>query len=143
MTRLASIAAIASLAIIGPPALAENQDRPAERSEEGGRYSFHRAGDRFVRLDSQTGAVAQCGWSATGWACHAVPDERAALDNEIERLRKENAGAEEVAARVRFVDLPSAAKPEVSERKIRPRSLTPPSFPSCRARPRSIAPSAS
>lgn len=60
-------------------------------SEENGRYSFHRIGDNFVRLDSQTGHVSQCGWSATGWSCKAAADERAALDSEIARLQRENA----------------------------------------------------
>jgi hypothetical protein len=119
MTRRASIAAITSLAIIGTAALAETSDKPAG-AEEGGRYSFHRAGDRFVRLDSQTGAVAQCGWSATGWACNVVPDERAALDSEIERLRKENAELKK-SLLAYGVDLPSAAKPDASGSKDAPR----------------------
>jgi hypothetical protein len=55
------------------------------------RYSFHRIGDGFVRLDSRTGQLAQCGWSATGWSCKMVPDERAALENEIGRLQRDNA----------------------------------------------------
>ena len=56
-----------------------------------GRYTFHRIGDGFVRLDSRTGQVAQCGWAATGWSCKAVPDERAALESEIARLQRDNA----------------------------------------------------
>jgi hypothetical protein len=56
-----------------------------------GRYSFHRSGDGFIRLDSRTGEVAQCGWGSTGWACKLVPDERAALESEIGRLQRDNA----------------------------------------------------
>jgi hypothetical protein len=55
------------------------------------RYSFHRMGDGFVRLDSRTGQLAQCGWAATGWSCKMVPEERAALENEIGRLQRDNA----------------------------------------------------
>ena len=56
-----------------------------------GRYTFHRVGDGFVRLDSRTGQVSQCGWSAGTWSCKTVPDERTALESEIARLQNENA----------------------------------------------------
>jgi hypothetical protein len=68
-----------------PPAAA--QTAPGDD----GRYSFHRQGDGFIRLDSRTGQVAQCGWGTTGWACKLVPDERAALESEIGRLERDNA----------------------------------------------------
>ena len=48
-------------------------------------------GDGFVRLDSRTGQLAQCGWGPGGWSCKTVPDERAAFENEIGRLQRENA----------------------------------------------------
>ena len=44
----------------------------------------------MVRLDTRTGAVSNCSNSGAGWACYAVPDERAALDAEIGRLQAEN-----------------------------------------------------
>jgi hypothetical protein len=73
-----------------PPA----QNAPAETAQapgaDDGRYSFHRVGEGFVRLDLRTGQVAQCGWSGPGWACKLVPDERAALDSEIARLQRDN-----------------------------------------------------
>jgi hypothetical protein len=56
-----------------------------------GRYTFHRRGEGFVRLDSRTGQVSQCGWSANTWSCKVVPDERAALESEIARLQHDNA----------------------------------------------------
>jgi hypothetical protein len=56
-----------------------------------GRYTFHRQGDGFVRLDSRTGQVSQCGWSANIWSCKLLPDERAALESEIARLQRDNA----------------------------------------------------
>jgi hypothetical protein len=34
--------------------------------------------------------VSTCGNNGAGWACYAVPDERAALDAEIGRLQAEN-----------------------------------------------------
>jgi hypothetical protein len=45
----------------------------------------------MIRLDTRTGTVSNCSNSAAGWACYAVPDERAAMDAEIGRLQTENA----------------------------------------------------
>ena len=44
----------------------------------------------MIRLDTRTGAVSTCTNSGNGWACYAVPDERAALDAEIGRLEADN-----------------------------------------------------
>jgi hypothetical protein len=63
---------------------------PAPGSDEAGRYSFHRAGEGFVRLDNRSGQLSQCGWASTGWSCKPVPDERMALESEIARLQREN-----------------------------------------------------
>jgi hypothetical protein len=79
---------------------------PAPAVTDDGRYSFHRMGDGFIRLDSRTGELAQCGWVATGWACRAVPDERAALDQEMARLQREN-GALKKSLLSHGIDLPA------------------------------------
>jgi hypothetical protein len=80
-----SIAA-AALLIGGMAAFA--QDKP---DTENGRYALSPAGDGAVlRLDTKTGTLSTCSNSGTGWACYAVPDERAALDAEIGRLQAEN-----------------------------------------------------
>ena len=68
----------------------QNQDAPPPVADDG-RYTFHRRGEGFVRLDSRTGQVAQCGWSTTTWSCKLVPDERTALESEIGRLQRDNA----------------------------------------------------
>ena len=57
---------------------------------ENGRYTLSPAADGMIRLDTRTGVVSNCTNSEAGWACHAVPDERAALDTEIGRLQAEN-----------------------------------------------------
>ena len=44
----------------------------------------------MIRLDTRTGAVSTCNNNGNGWACYAVPDERAAMDAEIGRLQAEN-----------------------------------------------------
>ena len=49
-----------------------------------------RSPDGVLRLDTRTGAVSTCSNTGAGWACYAVPDERAALDAEIGRLQADN-----------------------------------------------------
>jgi hypothetical protein len=67
---------------------------------ENGRYALSPVSDGVIRLDTRTGAVSTCGNSGAGWACYAVPDERAALDAEIGRLQAENEKLQtELAAR--------------------------------------------
>jgi hypothetical protein len=57
---------------------------------ENGRYALSPLADGVLRLDTRTGAVSTCNNSGAGWACYAVPDERAALDAEIGRLQADN-----------------------------------------------------
>jgi hypothetical protein len=57
---------------------------------ENGRYALSPVADGVIRLDRRTGAVSTCSNTAAGWACYAVPDERAALDAEIGRLQADN-----------------------------------------------------
>jgi hypothetical protein len=57
---------------------------------ENGRYALSPVADGVIRLDRRTGAVSTCSNSGAGWACYAVPDERAALDAEIGRLQADN-----------------------------------------------------
>jgi hypothetical protein len=57
---------------------------------ENGRYTLSPVADGVIRLDTRTGTVSTCNNSGIGWACYAVPDERAALDAEIGRLQADN-----------------------------------------------------
>lgn len=57
---------------------------------ENGRYALSAVGGGVIRLDTRTGAVSTCNNGGRGWACYAVPDERAALDAEIGRLQADN-----------------------------------------------------
>ena len=57
---------------------------------ENGRYALSAVADGVIRLDTRTGAVSSCSNSGAGWACYAMPDERAALDAEIGRLQADN-----------------------------------------------------
>jgi hypothetical protein len=72
---------------------------PEQTPPPAARYAFNRVNDGFLRLDNVTGNVAYCGPTSAGWACQAVPEDRAALEKEIARLQDEVAGLKrEVAA---------------------------------------------
>jgi hypothetical protein len=81
--RAVAVATLVCLGISGAAA----QSMP---DTENGRYTLSPAADGMIRLDTRTGAVSNCSNSGAGWACQAVPDERAALDAEIGRLQAEN-----------------------------------------------------
>jgi hypothetical protein len=64
------------------------QSRP---DTENGRYALSTTADGVLRLDTRTGTVSTCNNNTgAGWACYAIPDERAAMDAEIGRLQAEN-----------------------------------------------------
>lgn len=91
MIRKAFAAVFAGL-IVTASALAEESATPPN---DQARYSFHKVTDGFLRLDKETGEVALCSQQAVGWACVAAPEDRAILEDEIERLRKDNAALKE------------------------------------------------
>jgi len=87
MIHKASAAAVfAGLVLTAPAAVSETPPPLGEA-----RYSFHKVADGFLRLDTQTGQVALCDSQPVGWACVAAPEDRAVLENEITRLRRDNA----------------------------------------------------
>ena len=92
---------------------------------ENGRYALSSTPDGVLRLDTRTGAISTCSNSGAGWACYAVPDERAALDTEIgrlqadnERLRKELASREPVVSGKIEESMPKSDSLKKSEPKI-------------------------
>jgi hypothetical protein len=97
------------VAALAAPAIAEDTpgDAPAPR------YSFNKVADGFLRLDSQTGEVALCSRQTVGWACLAAPEDRAVLENEIARLRRDN-GALKNELISRGLPLPAGIMPEPS-----------------------------
>jgi hypothetical protein len=94
---------------LSTPALADD----ATPDTNGGRYTLNKVTDGFVRLDTQTGEVALCSQRTVGWACQAAPEDRAAFESEIARLRGENAALKQ-ALLSRGLPLPSGAVPEPS-----------------------------
>ena len=83
---LPSLASAALLLCVGGTGAALAQSMP---DGENGRYTLSPVADGVIRLDTRTGAVSTC-TTGIGWACYAVPDERAALDAEIGRLQADN-----------------------------------------------------
>lgn len=82
-TSWLAAAAFAALMAIGGGLVAA-QSAP---DGENGRYSMTPIPEGVLRLDTRTGTVSTCTKNGAGWACYAVPDERAALDAEIGRLQ--------------------------------------------------------
>lgn len=78
----------------------------------GGRYTFSKVTEGLARLDSETGEVSICSQRTVGWACQAVPEDRAVLENEIARLRHENVALKKVILS-HGLPLPAGAAAEV------------------------------
>lgn len=88
MSRFFVVSLLIGAAFVVTPVRA--QTASPEVPAEDGRYSFHRVDEGFLRLDGRTGQVTLCSRRTVGFGCHAVPDERAALESEIGRLQTES-----------------------------------------------------
>lgn len=74
-------------AVLAVPARAETPP-PAP---DAGRYSMTPSDGGFLRLDKQSGTVAYCTVKDGLSICRVSADERAALEEEIARLKRQNA----------------------------------------------------
>lgn len=84
---------------------------------ENGRFSFHRAEEGYLRLDTRTGQVSICARKPVGWSCHPVPDERNALEGEIARLQIDN-GLLKKELLARNLPLPGSIKKDAPVAKL-------------------------
>jgi cell division protein FtsB len=105
------------------PAPAQNQTQDDTPSAVPSRYTFTRVDDGFLRLDNNSGQIAFCSPHSVGWACQAVPEDRAALEKEIARLQDEVASLKTQITALRAP--PAPPRP--------PADLTPPSDKSAEA----------
>ena len=84
-----------------------------EAPASGNRYTMTPTDGGFLRLDSQTGTVSLCTRQDAAVQCRLAADERAALEGEIDRLRRENAllksGTARILPALPKLDLPSEA----------------------------------
>jgi hypothetical protein len=55
-----------------------------------GRFTMHPVDGGVLRLDTQTGVLSMCRQASGGWTCSMTPDDRAAVTDEVERLKAEN-----------------------------------------------------
>ena len=76
MFRVAPLAVVASLCL-PLPAFAEDAPGTA-----GGRFVLEKAGDGFIRLDRQTGAVSRCLEKSGNWACESIADDSAVANQQ-------------------------------------------------------------
>jgi hypothetical protein len=111
-TGLLSIAVVGA-ALSAPLAAAQNA--PVEN--EDARFTFHRAGDGYLRLDGRSGQVSSCLRRPAGWLCKAVPDERAALESEIARLQSDNAALKKELL-AHNLPLPAGIAPDAQSPKV-------------------------
>lgn len=107
------------------PALAQDQAQIQDGTPltAPSRYTFSRVDDGFLRLDNSTGQIAFCSPHSVGWACQAVPEDRAALEKEIARLQDEVASLKTQISALRAP--PAPPRP--------PADLTPPADKSAEA----------
>jgi hypothetical protein len=109
-TRIVAAALLTALATI--PAAAQMRDAP-------GRYTMQPVDGGFLRLDTQTGAVAMCRPGAGGAvACQPAESEQT-LAGELSRLRAENIELKaEIKRLEKIAGVPDRTGPPASELKL-------------------------
>jgi len=80
-------AALLALFATGPASAAN--PAPADATENG-RYAMTPVDGGFLRLDTRNGMVSLCKIESGAAICRAATEERTALENEIDRLAKQN-----------------------------------------------------
>lgn len=103
LIAMASTLVLATLLVAVAISAAQAQD------SRGGRYTMHKTDDGFVRLDTETGAIALCQKSDAGWGCKPIsgasasPSEPQQFEprDEVDRLARENA---DLKAEIRRLD---------------------------------------
>lgn len=91
--------------------------------ERPGRYTMSPAEGGFVRLDTETGAMALCAKKDNQWACDAMPDVQAAQRRDVERLEADNKALKDEIRRMEEImglgdTKPGGAGPKQAERPL-------------------------
>src|SRR4029077_21112702 len=105
MMQIGMVLVVAAAILAGPV-----QADEAIPDTEGGRYVFSKKAGGFLRLDTQSGAVALCSEQPVGWACQAAPEDRGRFEDEIARLQNENAALKKIIL-AHGLSLPPGAAP--------------------------------
>ena len=87
--RRPAVAALTSL-VFTFSGVAISQAQSSLPAGSPGRFTMHPADGGILRMDTQTGALSMCKQSSGSWACALLPDDKAALSDEIARLKSEN-----------------------------------------------------
>jgi len=100
--------AIGLAAMLVPAALLLST--PALSAEpDAARFQLERSGDHFIRLDRRTGAMSICQDQGGNLVCRMAADERAAYDDELDRLSDRVTKLEKTVASSDGSKLPSDA----------------------------------
>jgi hypothetical protein len=84
VAALASVVVLATIATGAPMSADAQQERP-------GRFTMSPTEGGFVRLDTETGAMALCARRAEAWSCAPIGDTAAADREALAKLQTENA----------------------------------------------------
>lgn len=98
---------ILSLAVLAVPVAAPAQSVGPASAD---RYSLEKSGDGFIRLDRQSGAMSYCTLKDGNLACRMAADERAAFEDELDRLEKRVTALEQTGGAPARQPLPSDAE---------------------------------
>ncbi|MBB4101525.1 hypothetical protein [Allorhizobium borbori] len=80
------------------------------REQPTDRFVLEKSGDGFVRLDRQSGAMSYCTLTDGNLVCRMAADERAAFEDELDRLEKRVTALEKTGAGPKQQALPSDAE---------------------------------
>lgn len=90
----------------------------ASSAEGEGRYQMERNADGFVRLDTVTGEMSVCKEASGQLTCRMAADERAAFEQELDRLTKRVEALEKAQRLGAFADKPRLPTDEEIDRTM-------------------------
>ena len=83
-----------------------------------GRFTMQPADGGILRMDTQTGALSMCRQASGSWSCTMLPDDRTAMNTEIERLKSENIELKSAVRRLEdLAGIPGNAPPDAGPGK--------------------------
>lgn len=81
---------VAAVAVLAVPVLGQVPSSVLSRDGEAGRFVLRDSPEGLLRMDTRSGQISICARQGGNFACRLVPDDRAALGEEIDRLKAEN-----------------------------------------------------
>jgi hypothetical protein len=87
---IATIGVLLSAVMVVSSSLLAQAAEPTKAQSGAGRFTMHPADGGFLRLDTQTGQMSLCKSSGSTAGCTTLPDERLALEQQNDALKREN-----------------------------------------------------